>query len=705
MKPCYEHIPILQGLVGSIIRLIDWHPVHAGVKDLLSTNKPVRLNILPLHELIDMFHSHSASDRRDKVYALLGMSSHSFDTTILNADYNKPWSTLFRDLIQTIFGPQLDLTISDAMELAFIRVKGYPLGRITSIESNVDSSGRQRIQLESIYHHPDGIRWNACWAIESTSKSIKKGDLLCLLQGAQNPTIVRLTRDHTSIISIATRPPKELQVVKNGIYVNHGSGEGLEITKEIEWSDFSQHITTFPCEFHLAWNWELTNEDGEIRIQSPETPRALPSKLKSTLDDTESELERVLNMALILVHMRDRDAIGKVLEDVTQLEESRNIPLRLSSMIRTLRIVHQQWESYLLLRLTLQDWIRPEKEVQFLNRSIASYLQSQTQELDLVGVLSILESSREEIGRFAIAMIERRQFPCSWPISFDDSEAVHLIFQLLGGITVSQEDLLFTARHKMGGPLMEILICYRPDDAQMLESTIKAAAENAHSGAEIIKVILQHCQDEVSISEGILTKAAKNILPECFGTLLDWPWLNKPQITLATVKEIARNRHCGPELLTLAFDDEPQNLPLSQEVLEILKQNREKGLQMLSTLFANSRDWDFASHILEVSAACHENNPASGRSWTMLLRYYNVAKSSGHFNGKSYTEMLRIVYRNFHYNVPHSDHEYASPLSALRSDVEEHCALTIGNLVLRRIESLSVTQPRRVIYNPSRPLL
>ncbi|KAF2796919.1 HET-domain-containing protein, partial [Melanomma pulvis-pyrius CBS 109.77] len=256
LKQHYEHDTTMQGLVGSIIQLVDWHPVHAGIKHVPGISKSSRLNILPLPELIDMFHSHSATDRRDKVYALLGMSTDSFDTTLLDADYNKPWSTLFRDLVQTILGPQVELTVSDSMELAIIRVKGFPLGIVTSVENNIDSSGRQRIRVESDpfppVSQPDQPTWNAHWAIHSTTNSIEKGDILCLLQGAQAPTIVRVHKDHCSIISAAIRPPKKVWAMN----VNRrGSRYGPHDVDMIEWSKISQQITEFPRDFLLTWNW------------------------------------------------------------------------------------------------------------------------------------------------------------------------------------------------------------------------------------------------------------------------------------------------------------------------------------------------------------------------------------------------------------------------------------------------------------------
>lgn len=46
------------------------------------------LEICPLNELLDMYYTHEASLRSDKVYALIGLSSDGFSTSSLLPNYN-----------------------------------------------------------------------------------------------------------------------------------------------------------------------------------------------------------------------------------------------------------------------------------------------------------------------------------------------------------------------------------------------------------------------------------------------------------------------------------------------------------------------------------------------------------------------------------------------------------------------------------------
>jgi hypothetical protein len=53
------------------------------------------LAIRPLGELLDMFYTYEATERHDKVYALLGMSSDTLNAADLLPDYKVLWKEVF----------------------------------------------------------------------------------------------------------------------------------------------------------------------------------------------------------------------------------------------------------------------------------------------------------------------------------------------------------------------------------------------------------------------------------------------------------------------------------------------------------------------------------------------------------------------------------------------------------------------------------
>jgi hypothetical protein len=92
LRRFYAELPELQSLIRSVIYLIGgaiFRPKGSG---------RVSQNICPLGELIDMYHTHEATWRHDKAYALLGMSSDDLSKANLSPDYKVPWKDLFEAL-------------------------------------------------------------------------------------------------------------------------------------------------------------------------------------------------------------------------------------------------------------------------------------------------------------------------------------------------------------------------------------------------------------------------------------------------------------------------------------------------------------------------------------------------------------------------------------------------------------------------------
>lgn len=86
----------LQSLVRSVTYLIRgaiFRPKYAS-----SWSGKVSLEIRPLGELIDMYHTRKATLRHDKVYALLGMCSDDLSAAGLSPDYTVSWEQPSRTL-------------------------------------------------------------------------------------------------------------------------------------------------------------------------------------------------------------------------------------------------------------------------------------------------------------------------------------------------------------------------------------------------------------------------------------------------------------------------------------------------------------------------------------------------------------------------------------------------------------------------------
>jgi hypothetical protein len=257
---------------------------RAGLRSKYTTNLPERfsLNIRCLAELIDMFHTRKASDVRDKVYALLGISSDGPDEAGLQPDYRVFWKELFQKLVKFVLGKDVSVETSDCTQRAVIKGKGCILGQVSSVRSD----DRQNV---NITFTPKNAAWclgdKMEWTLQASAKSIRERDIVCLLQGASKPTIIRLCKDHFAIVVIAVTPLKE-----------SGSFKQRELSKS---------ITYFPRDFLLVWDWEQLL--GEL--QDREESKNWVSLDKAT---------RTWNVALILGDLKEYEEAEKRLREAIE---------------------------------------------------------------------------------------------------------------------------------------------------------------------------------------------------------------------------------------------------------------------------------------------------------------------------------------------------------------------------------------------------
>ncbi|RYP03488.1 hypothetical protein DL764_005129 [Monosporascus ibericus] len=197
-----------------------------------------------------MYHGHKATKTHDKVYALLGMCSDDLEAAGLKPDYDLQWGTLMQRLVRFLLGHHVSVNTWDNKQVAVIKAKCCILGKVAWVKTNIDLGGGQ--QVEAIFnntsHQPGCIgNGSARWTIQTPAKSIQKGDLICLLQGASKPAIVRLREDYLSIVMIGAAPPEHIR----------------RRSTVIKWSELS-HSTSFARDCLLVWDWDMSSEKFQV---------------------------------------------------------------------------------------------------------------------------------------------------------------------------------------------------------------------------------------------------------------------------------------------------------------------------------------------------------------------------------------------------------------------------------------------------------
>ncbi|KAF4620185.1 hypothetical protein G7Y89_g14636 [Cudoniella acicularis] len=235
------------------------------------------LEICPLGELFDMYHDYNATKRHDKVYALLAMSSDDLSVAGLEPDYNVPWEMLMRSLVKFLLGDHASIDTWNDREIAVIKNKGCTLGQVSSIRTKQDNRRYIQITFNYVLGNPKhGKNRKICWTLPSSAKPVKEGDVICVLQGAQKPTIVRSFGDYFAIIMITAIPSEHIQA---------------------GWPDLLQFEERFTRDFLLVWDWEKSTEILPDRGKYDTLIRKSPKiELESQLD----KATRTWNFAQIL---------------------------------------------------------------------------------------------------------------------------------------------------------------------------------------------------------------------------------------------------------------------------------------------------------------------------------------------------------------------------------------------------------------------
>ncbi|RAH51660.1 HET-domain-containing protein [Aspergillus piperis CBS 112811] len=192
---------------------------------------------LSLSELVDMHHTNEASILHDKIYALLGLSSDAHKAPGLLPNYQVSWEQLFQRLIWFILNEQVSVKTWPGREYASIQSSGWILGFIVKVE-DYQTKTLLQVLLTGVRSADTKKMWKVRWFIRKTVESIKPCDIICLLQGCSEPSIIRYADGCFRVI-----------VLRAVLRKTDGGGS----------ADFQQvrsENNRPALNFHLIWSWE-----------------------------------------------------------------------------------------------------------------------------------------------------------------------------------------------------------------------------------------------------------------------------------------------------------------------------------------------------------------------------------------------------------------------------------------------------------------
>jgi hypothetical protein len=140
--------------------------------------------------------------------------------------------------------------------------------------------------------------WSAHWTLQPPAKPIRDGDLICLLQGASKPTIIRLRKDYFVIIMIAASP--------------------LE-TRQME-SEYIKWPRLFARDFLLVWDWENSpklQDSGEY-YALVRTDDWVTEHSKTEVEGYLNKATRIWNVAMILDDLEEYEKVEERLPEAIE---------------------------------------------------------------------------------------------------------------------------------------------------------------------------------------------------------------------------------------------------------------------------------------------------------------------------------------------------------------------------------------------------
>lgn len=240
-------------LSSSILSYV--HPVIHLMRDAILRPKYQHdsRGTLFIGELIDRYRTQDATVQHDKVYALLGLSADDPKTPALKPDYASPWNDVFVQLTTYLLGEKCLVQTWPDRDIAVIKGKGWILGYVNSSRSRTPEDGRESLTIEFI-HTAGWMRDSSSlrnkWTLRTPAELVQVGDIICLLQGATRPSIIRLCRDHFKIVMTTITP--------------HNGERTLDLNPQ-EWDCTSDSLYNIL----LTWGIPRAGAKNDVGLQDP----------------------------------------------------------------------------------------------------------------------------------------------------------------------------------------------------------------------------------------------------------------------------------------------------------------------------------------------------------------------------------------------------------------------------------------------------
>ena len=423
---------------------------------------------------------------------------------------------------------------------------------------------------------------------------IREKDVICFLQGASKPTIIRPCKNHFTVIMISVTL-RHGEKMKSG-YVRHERPSGP--------------TESFLRDFLLVWNWEAPGGVFQDRA-GYETSAEINTLVPQYLETATSKTTRFEDVILALSDANEfkgaENRLQGVVDDHKKAFGKEN--LHTLARMEDLAMLCKKHQKVTKAKNLLWQVVETRKRVQVTNyqdtlSSIANLVSMYTdpdpavprsgpptspgrsrppmpgppmsmpgsvggpsRSVRLAAVTSLTNQIRDNI------LLTEESL--AFGIEFFEKELVALLLSLKReNVPITEEVVKAAARRREnGGQIMKLLLDQRDDEIKITEEVIKVAAENRENDYQTMKLLLDKRGNEIKFTEEVLKAVAGNELSSVMKIILNRHG-DEVKITEEVVKAAAGNQKNGHQIMKLLLDKRGNEIKITEEVLKAAAGNK-----------------------------------------------------------------------------------------------------------------------------------
>ena len=522
-----------------------------------------------------MYHTHEASERHDKVYALLGMSSDDAIEAKIVPDYGVEWGKLFQKVVRFVLPGDVALETWADRDMVLVKGKCRVFGRVSQVEMD-RAWYRQKVYIAykaySVEHEMGSNRssnsfkatrptkdWDTCWVLPASVNPIQEGDIVCVLQGQQNPTIMRPRKDHFISVAITVTPIVEVE--------RHSSC--------VEWQDIV-HLKAPPFrDIVLSWSWSASQDT--LPTQGENENKVLVKTLDKDSDSSNIASANDLDLAIRVWN------VVEVLIDAMQYEEAEEM---ISKPMETFEITLDKDDPRMLgaketIGLFKKEMGKLEDATETLKQVVES--RQRAQGADHPDTLSSISNLASVYRSYSDPVLARYPVYPDGTAAQEEAEKLEMMVHLLdrreNRAEVTHDEAVRIMR-SFDKEIINILLSTWSNGIQLTQQAIEAAVMNQKVGNELLGCLLERRCSNFQITGRLVQHAARFNRAQAIKLLFSISGISIQNISavLAIVASVFEN-----DVMEVLLDHRQVEVEITEEVIKAAAGNR-KGEKMFEFL-------------------------------------------------------------------------------------------------------------------------